>query len=81
MDLAEEEEAEIAAVARVVAVTLDLIVLTLINLLEQKVGKTEAMEILLKTLNMKVVEAEEKGEFLIRVMSQMRKTSNPVLSA
>ena len=58
--------------AATAAVTLDLIALTLINLLEQKVGKTEVMEILLITLNMKMVEAEEKGEFLMRVMLQMK---------
>jgi len=44
----------------------------LINLLEQKVGKTEAMEILLITLNMKMVGAEEKGECPMRAMLQMR---------
>ena len=39
-----------------VVVILNLILLTPINLPEQKVGKIEVMETLLKTLNMKVVE-------------------------
>ena len=51
---------EVAATA---AAIMDLIVLTLINLPEQKDGKTEVMEILLKILNMKMVGAGEKGEF------------------
>ena len=55
-----------------VVVILNLIVLKLINLLEQKVGKTEVMEILLITLNMKMGGAEEKGEYLMRVMLQTR---------
>ena len=81
MDLVEEEEAAIMAVAKVVvmAVILNLIVLTLINLLEQKVGKIEVMEILLKTLNMKMVGAGEKGECPMRIMLQMRQISNPFL--
>jgi hypothetical protein len=58
---------------------LNLIILTLINLLEQKVGKIEVMEILLKTLNMKMVGAGEKGGFPMRVMLQMRQISNPFL--
>jgi hypothetical protein len=65
-------------VATVVAV-LDLTVLTLINLLEQKVGKTEVMEILLITLNMKMVGAGGKGEFPMRVIPQTRQISNPFL--
>ena len=105
MDLAEEEEAAMAAgimvvamavamaagimaVAMVVAMAagimavdmvvamaagiLNLIALTQINLLVQMVGKIEVMEILLKTLNMKVVEAEEKGEFQMRTILQAR---------
>ena len=39
--------------------------LTLIDLLARMVGKTEVMETLLKTLNMKVVEVGEKGEYLM----------------
>ena len=60
-------------------VIMDLIVLTLVNLLEQKVGKTEAMEILLIILNMKTVGAEEKGAFLMRPMLQTRQINNPFL--
>jgi hypothetical protein len=63
------------------AAILDLIALTQINLLVQMVGKIEVMEILLKTLNMKVVEAEEKGEFLMKIISQMTTISNPFLQA
>ena len=66
------------AVATVVA-TLNLILLTPINLLVQKVGKIEVMETLLKTLNMKVVEVEEEGEFPMKVIHQTRKISNPFL--
>ena len=69
---------EVAATA---AAIMDLIALTLINLLEQKVGKIEVMEILLKTLNMKVVGAGEKGECLMREMLQMRQINNPFLQA
>jgi hypothetical protein len=71
----------VATAAATVAVILDLIALTLINLLEQKVGKTEVLEILLKTLNMKIVGAGEKGEFLMRTMLQARVISNPFLQA
>jgi len=62
-------------------VILDPTVLTLINLLEQKVGKTEVMEILLITLNMKMVGSEEKGESPTRVTLQTRQISNPFLQA
>jgi len=58
---------------------LDLIILTLTNLLEQKVGKIEVMEILLKTLNMKMVGAGEKGEYPMRAMLQTRQIRNPFL--
>jgi hypothetical protein len=67
----------VIAVAAMVVVT----VLTLINLLEQKVGKTEVMEILLITLNMKVVGAEEKGGCPMRAILQTRQISNPFLQA
>ena len=67
--------------AATAVVTMDLIALTLINLLEQKVGKTEAMEILLITLNMKMVGAEEKGECPMRAIFQTRQISNPFLQA
>jgi len=62
-------------------VILDLVALSLINPLAQKVGKTEVMEILLKTLNMKMVGAGEKGECPMRAMLQMRQISNPFLQA
>jgi len=55
--------------------------LMLINPLEQKVGKTEVMEILLKTLNTKMVGAEEKGDCPMRAMLQTRQISNPFLQA
>ena len=67
--------------AATVAAIMDLIALTLINLLEQKVGKTEVMEILLITLNMKMVGAEEKGECPMRAILQTRQISNPFLQA
>jgi len=51
----------------------------LIYLLEQKVGKIEVMEILLKTLNMKMVGAGEKGECPMRAMLQTRQIRNPFL--
>jgi len=83
VDLEEEEEAavtmEVKEVAATAAVIMDLIALKLINLLEQKVGKTEVMEILLITLNMKMGEAEEKGESPMRAMLQTRQISNPFL--
>ena len=59
----------------------NLIVLTLVNLLEQKVGKTEVTEILPKTLNLKVVGAGEKGECPTMVMLQTRQIRNPFLQA
>jgi hypothetical protein len=66
-------------VATVAVVILLLIALILINLLEQKVGKTEVMEMLLTTLNMKMVGAEEKGECPMRAILQTRQISNPFL--
>ena len=78
VDLEEEEEVEIMA-AKEVAATAEVIALTLINPLEQKGGKTEVMEILLKILNMKMVGAGEKGEFPTRAMLQTRQISNPFL--
>jgi hypothetical protein len=66
-------------VAATVAAIMDLIALTLINLLEQKVGKTEAMEILLIILNMKMVGAEEKGACPMTAMLQTRQINNPFL--
>jgi hypothetical protein len=75
-------EAVIMAVTEVVAtaaVVMDLMARTPINLLEQKVGKTEVMEMLLTTLNMKMVGAEEKGECPMRAILQTRQISNPFL--
>ena len=50
----------VTVVAVIVAVTPNLIQIMKINLLEPKAGKIEATEILLKTLNLKVVEVEEE---------------------
>ena len=58
---------------------LNLIALTLINLLERKVGKIEVMENLPKTQNMKVVGVGEKEECPMIVMLQMRQIRNPFL--
>ena len=67
---------EVAATAMAI---MDLVALMLINHLEQKVGKTEVMEIPLITLNTKMVGAEEKGECPMRAMLQMKQISNPFL--
>ena len=56
----------VMAAAVMAAAILNLIPLLEINLLGQKVGKTEAMETLQKTLNLKVEEVEEKEEFPAR---------------
>ena len=69
-------EAMAEAVATVAAI-LNLILPIPTNLQEQMVGKIEVMVILLKILNMKVVEVGEKGAFQMRGMHQMRKISNP----
>ena len=69
------------AMAVMAAVILNLIALRLINLLEQKVGKTEVMEIPLITLNTKMAGVEEKGECPMRATLQMRQFSNPFLQA
>ena len=71
--------AEVIVAAVTAGVILNLIALILINLLDQKVGKTEAMEILLKILNLKAVEVGEKEEFLMRATLQMRQIRNPFL--
>ena len=70
--------AEIMLAVTVTVLILNLILLIIINPLEQKVGKIEVMETLLKMLNMKVVEVGEKEEFQIRVIYQMRKINNLV---
>ena len=71
--------AVIIAGREVAAMAAAIIALTLINLLEQKVGKTEVMEILLITLNTKMGGVEEKGECPMRAMLQTRQISNPFL--
>ena len=65
----------------VMAAILILMLLIPINLLVQKVGKIEVMEILLKTLNLKVEEVEEKEEFPTRVIPQLIKISTLFLQA
>ena len=79
MDPVEEEEVATAVaiiitmeVAATAVAMMDLIAITLINLLEQKVGKTGVMEIPLITLNTKMEGAEEKGECPMRAMLQTR---------
>ena len=67
--------------AAMVAVILNQIALILINLLVQKVGKTEVTGILPKTLNMKVVGAGEKGECPMMAKLQTRQIRNPFLQA
>ncbi len=68
----------IAAVV-IAVVILNLIAHILINPQAQQVGKIEVMEILLKTLNMKQVEAGERGECPVRAMLQTRLIKNPFL--
>ena len=65
--------------AAMVVAILNLILLTVINLPEQKVGKIEVMEIPLKTPNMKVGGAGEKGESPMRAKPQTKKINNPFL--
>ena len=79
--MAEEVITAAMVVAMVVVLIQSLMLLIPINPLAQKVGKTEAMEILLKTLNMKAVGAGEKGESPIEVLLQTRQIRNPFLQA
>ena len=74
-------EAMAAVILAVMVEIVNLMPLTLIKLPEQKAGKIEVMETLLKTLNMKVVEVGEKEEFLMRVILQTTKINNPFLRA
>ena len=67
------------AIAVATAAILSLIVPIPINPQVQKVGKIEVMGTLLRILNMKVAEVEEKGESQMEVMLQMMKISNPFL--
>ena len=71
----------VVTAAAMAVVIMDLIARTLINLLVQKVGKTEVMEILLITLNMKMVGAEEKGGCPMRAIPQTRQIKSPFLQA
>ena len=56
----------VAMAAATAVVILNLMLLIAINPLGQKVGKTEVMETLLKILNLKVEEVEEKEVFPAR---------------
>ena len=76
MAVTEVAATEVVIMAVTEVAIMDLIIPTLINLLEQKVGKTEAMEIHLITLNMKMVGSEEKGECPMRAILQMRQINN-----
>ena len=59
--------AEVTAEVTMAVLILNLVVLlTAIDPLVQKAGKIEVMEILRKTLNLKVEEVEEKEEFLAK---------------
>ena len=73
--------AAVMVAAMEVVVILNQIPLTPINLPEQKGGKTEVIQTLLKTMNMKVAGAGEKGEFPMKAMLQAKKISNPFLQA
>jgi predicted NUDIX family phosphoesterase len=80
VEIAEDMVVEIAEDMVVdMAETLIRIFLTQINPLEQKVGKIGVMEILLKTLNLKVVEVGEKEEFQMKGISLMRIINSPFL--
>ena len=62
----------IEAVTAVAVIILNLLLLTLINLLEQKVGKIEVMEIRPKILTLKTAEVEEK-EALQAILKYLKK--------
>jgi hypothetical protein len=64
--------AVMAAVTAVAVIILNLLLLTSINLLEQKVGKIEVMEILPKILTLKMAEVEEK-EVLQAILKYLKK--------
>ena len=53
----------VGIMAAMVVVIQNLVLLIVINLLEQKVGKIEALEILRRILNLKVEEVGEKEGF------------------
>ena len=67
----------IMAEATAAVVALNLIALIQVGLLEQKVGKIEAMELLLRMPNMKLVGVEEKEVFPMRASPQTSQTSDP----
>ena len=73
------EEIIVAAMAAAMVEEIMSLILIQINHQEQMVGKIEVMEILQKTLNMKVAEVEEKEEFQMRVIHQMRRFNDPFL--
>ena len=75
----EEIIAAVTAAEVMVEEILNLTLLIQTNLQEHKVGKIEVMETLLKTLNMRVVEAEEKEEFQMKLIYRMMRISNPFL--
>jgi hypothetical protein len=66
------------AVVMVVAITVAtaVVIPNLAKLLVRKAGKIEVMGTLLKTLNMKLGEVEEKEEFPMRIKYQTRRTNN-----
>ena len=64
----------VAMAGATVPVTLNLILIAT-SPLALKGGKIEAMEILVKTLNLKVEEVGEKGEFLAKEIPQVQKIS------
>ena len=68
-----------AVVVTAAAVILNQMQHMLINHLEQKAGKIGVMETLLKTLNLKIAEVEEK-EVLLAILKFLKKViSNPFL--
>jgi hypothetical protein len=82
MVVATAATAVVIIVVATAVVIMELITLILINLPEQKVGKIEVMETLLKIPNMKMAEAEEKEESQTRAKYQMRIIiNNPFLQA
>jgi hypothetical protein len=77
------EEAMVVAMAVIMLVAmvaiLNLMLLTVINPLELKVGKIEVMVTLLIPLIMKAAVVGEKEVFQMKLMYQMKRTSNPFL--
>ena len=65
------EATEVVIVEATEVVILNPMLLIAANPQEQKAGKIEAMETLLKTLNLKVEEVGEKEAFLVRVIPQI----------